>query len=83
MKIAPSSEIDLNALILAILAKTGPVTMNSFEFNNPQVDGKPIAGFRADVKEGPTLTFIPMLLEDMVGAIQGQLLADSPTTTRN
>ena len=83
MKVAPSSEIDLNALVLALLAKTGPVTMNSFEFLNPQVEGKPVAGFRVDVKEGPTLTFIPMLLEDMVGAIQEQMLADSPTTTRN
>jgi hypothetical protein len=84
MKVAPSSEIDLNAIILAILAKIGPVVISREALNMPQVDGMPIVGFRVDISTATnTLTILPMKYEEMMGAIQQQLLADSPNDTEH
>lgn len=84
MKVAPSSEIDLNAIILAILAKIGPVTISREALNMPQVHGMPIVGFRVDLNATTDLfTIMPVKYEEMMGAIQRQLLADSPNDTEH
>lgn len=84
MKVATSSEIDLNSVVLAIIAKVGPITVSRSEFMEPVAGGKPIVGFRVDVsKDLNTLTFHPMPLDEMVGAIQEQMLSELPTTTSN
>jgi hypothetical protein len=84
MKVAPSSEIDLNAIILAILARVGPVTISRETLNMPQVNGMPVVGFRVDISVTEnTLTILPMKYEEMMGAIQQQLLADSPNDTEH
>ena len=84
MKLVESESLDLNALILAILAKVGPVTISRETLNMPQVDGMPIVCFRVDLRVvDNTLTILPMKYEEMMGAIQQQLLADSPNDTEH
>ena len=84
MKITPSSEIDLDALILAILARVGPVTISRETLNMPQVAGMPLVGFRVDINAAEnTLTILPMKYEEVMGAIQQQMLADSPNDTEH
>ena len=84
MKLVESESLDLNALILAILAKVGPVTISRETLNMPQVDGMPIVCFRVDLRVvDNTLTILPMKYEEMMGAIQQQMLADSPNDTEH
>jgi len=84
VKLVESESLDLNALILAILAKVGPVTISRETLNMPQVDGMPIVCFRVDLRVvDNTLTILPMKYEEMMGAIQQQLLADSPNDTEH
>ena len=84
MKLVESESLDLNALILAILARVGPVTITRETLNMPQVNGMPVVGFRVDISTvNDTITILPMKYEEMMGAIQQQLLADSPNDTEH
>ena len=84
MKLVESESLDLNALILAILATKGPIIISRETLNMPQVNGMPVVGFRVDINVTTNqLSITPMMYEEMMGAIQQQLLADSPNVTEH
>jgi hypothetical protein len=79
-----SESLDLNALILAILATKGPVIISREALNMPQVNGMPVVGFRVDINVTTNqLSILPVMYEEMMGAIQQQMLADSPNDTEH
>jgi hypothetical protein len=84
VKLVESESLDLNALILAILATKGPIIISRETLNMPQVNGMPVVGFRVDINVTTNqLSITPMMYEEMMGAIQQQLLADSPNVTEH
>ena len=84
MKLVESESLDLNALILAILATKGPVIISREALNMPQVNGMPVVGFRVDINVTTNqLSILPVMYEEMMGAIQQQMLADSPNDTEH
>jgi len=84
VKLVESESLDLNALILAILATKGPVIISREALNMPQVNGMPVVGFRVDINVTTNqLSILPVMYEEMMGAIQQQMLADSPNDTEH